>query len=232
MVSEKDKKIVAAVFASRGEPGGSVNNWITHIAVCVKDICFMKKGSVAHTSASANKKHWEIICTIKEYNQCIEDMARAEWLNGSVHSNYYFYKVECKNRCIDTSNKELLKEHCDYSFYDKPLVYTQDDFYQGLPVAGQTCNIKYRGGNTFNEALIMYISDYGLVHKDAETGVEIFCGSLDVVEFLPIKTPEQIDQYELDEKAKTLHSDLLCNGYCSELRGAEYLLDNYTIEPK
>ena len=119
MISERDKKIVAAVFASRGEPEGSFQPGFV-VSECIKDTSATKKGDIKFTVFQPDRNSFKYICTIEEYNQCIKEMARPEWMNDGVHSNYYFHKLECKNKGIYTSNKELLKENCNYSFYDKP----------------------------------------------------------------------------------------------------------------
>lgn len=151
MISEKDKKIVAAVFASRGKPKG--DNLDGHvISKCTKTNGFYNKGDVLFANKGASNSYYEYICTIEEYNQCIEDMSRDEWMNSGVDKSYMLHVKHCKNNGVDTSNKELLEEHCDYSFYDKPveelildmkapLVYTQGDCVELYVEEHASCNL-------------------------------------------------------------------------------------------
>lgn len=85
---------------------------------------------------------------------------------------------------------------------------------------GVECELKFKGGNTFN-VRITYIGDgvFAYLHIDGkEAGKEYVCGSFDVVEFRPLKTPEQVEveklAYELflvwdnnSEIAKSLSED-------------------------
>ena len=124
-ISGKDEKIVASVFASRGEPEGEGKEF-THVSMCTLDNEYFDKGDIAFTDEYVCLDWWSVICTIEEYNQCIEDMYAATWMNNGTRCCYKGHIEYCKRNNIDTSNKELLKEHCDYSFYEKPLVYTQE----------------------------------------------------------------------------------------------------------
>ncbi|MGB5990664.1 MAG: hypothetical protein WBG43_13120 [Marinifilaceae bacterium] len=236
MISGKDKKIVAAVFASRGNisimNGGSVLK-------CLKKTGHPhNKGDYSTGHRAYSNEYWEFICTIEEYFQCIEDMARAEWLSGSVFSHYRFYKVNCESKGIDTSNKELLKENCDYSFYDKPLVYTQDMVDSEIPVSqglkyldgsGQYCRcLAHVYSNTDKRGKVI-----GHMYEHPNNGFIPAISISDYSEIRPIKTPDQIKQDKLDAHLNEIDKYLTNEGVPVDRIWLEMLqAKGYIVEPK
>ena len=181
-ISEKDKKIIASVNDSRGEPKGDKS--LDFIIKANKTFSGYKIGDIHHGDPYTDE-YWEKLCTAEEYKRCIEDMARADWLSCSVHSNYSFHKLECKNRGIDTSNKKLLKKHC---IYDKPLVYTQ---HQDVIVDGYE-NYNWKFG-------CYLLDDINCIVINDSSHMTIPVSRLSVK---PILTPEQIKQTIKDEQLK------------------------------
>ena len=196
MISEKEKKIVAAVNASRGEPKGVLRGWSKFISVCIKEIGGCDKGGIYYSGVDANEKYWEVICTIEEYNQCIEEMARAEWMNSGVDRSYAGYKLECRLNNIDTSNKRLLPEK------NTPTLYTQSMYDAGIlaPIGSEVVLLnkddKYymEYGRDLLGKVVKVLTDRlpmeGSMNVQAvEYDHNSYCFRSDMLH--PIKTPEQ-----------------------------------------
>ena len=235
MISEKDKKIVAAVFASRGfvhEMDDKVFNLIGRCKIAHERY---EVGDYSAINNSASDEYWEVICTIEEYNQCIEDMARADWMCNLGCHGYQIHLFTCKINHIDTSNKELLKENCDYSFYDKPLVYTQDMKDAGKPIK-QGMQFKNSDGVLLT-ALLIGKTTVGYLDEDGDVD------SIWKENIHPIKTLEQIKQDKLDAHIQAV-AQAICTEYCKatdlynktweHFKGEAVALYNtgYIVEPK
>lgn len=74
MKKDKLMKIVQAVNDSRGYPRYITNHSFLYIAVSKGKNCFYK-GEVHAVNDKATKGCWDFICTIKEFNQCVEEMS-------------------------------------------------------------------------------------------------------------------------------------------------------------
>lgn len=124
--------------------------------------------------------------------------------NGSIHAGIYnsrfaIYEYICTRDEFLDAVDELSKAEWMQKRVEN--VYTQEMKDNGeLPSVGMKCEVKYSGGGTFSNAIIKFISDYGVVHADAETGVEIFCGSINALDINPYKTTEQIELEEAKKK--------------------------------
>lgn len=79
----------------------------------------------------------------------------------------------------------------------------------GLPPVGVECHLAFKCGNTLS-VKITYMGDgvfaYILIEDfdGRETGKEYVCGTLDLVEFRPLKTPEQVEAEELEKLAHAI----------------------------
>jgi len=229
-ISEKDKNIVAAVIASRGEIKGE-DYAFERVAVCIKPVCGYNSGEVLLVHHTANQSIWKYICTIEEYNQCIEDMELAGWM-CSIYRDYTHYKDMCKRISIYTSNKTLLKKNC---IYDKPLVYTQDDYDNNvMPPIGCKLNVKNKSALWTNVTL--KFSGNAHVIIGCNDKVLDQCFLIGDVQFLPTKTPEQIKQDKIDSQIKDLaikYSGLFDDLDTSPLSFIAALQkDGYIVEPK
>ena len=72
---EKQMKIVEAVNKSKCKPiAGYTMQGKTHVSMVTSENKLFKKGEIHFTSPMAGNRCWQMICTIEEYNQCIEEM--------------------------------------------------------------------------------------------------------------------------------------------------------------
>jgi len=243
MISEKEKKIVAAVNESRGEPRGRIDSF-NCIGVSLGFGVYHRAGEIHYIDEDAMTEYWEVICTIEEYNQCIDDMSRADWMYNNSYGTYEQYKQRLDSLGTDTSNKRLLAKHCDYSFYDKPLVYTQDDYDNGklAPVGAEVLFLnegdKYylEYGQDILGETVKVISDRlpasGSVNVQAiECEGSCYCFRSEMLH--PIKTPEQIKQDKLDAQANSIFSDLVDDGFVLHPNLISFMQSKgYIVEPK
>ena len=115
MITEKQMKIVDAVAELGCEEIELLNRrCLTHVVRATGLNRIHNEGFLNFATIFRENKYWECICTIEEYNQCIEEMK-------------YHYDIP-KWCSYNRADKELLTvENSDYSFYEKEtLVYGQD----------------------------------------------------------------------------------------------------------
>ena len=127
MITEKQMKIVNAVNRTCGESLVGSNGEI-YIVISKKDHPACGAGYITLTKSHiVDDRLWDLVCTIAEYNQCIEEMK----------CHYGIIKYHCgipKWFSYNRADKELLTvENSDYSFYEKEkFVYGQDVYVKGM----------------------------------------------------------------------------------------------------
>lgn len=131
MSTEKQMKIVDAVAELGCEKVGySISLCLTHVARVTEFNRMYDEGSFHFVTQFKDNKYWDLVCTIEEYNNCIEEMK---------------YHYDIPRWCsYNRADKELLTvENSDQSFYEKEeFVHGQDVYVNTLAQS----DVKYKFG--------------------------------------------------------------------------------------
>ena len=182
MISEKEMKIVGLV--SDSENLLRITNKYTAVGRTIRD-------NKVKSHLSVGNEFFKDDCTTEEFNQCIEEMSEAKWMNNNSRCDYAGHLEWCKRHSIDTSNKKLQVK--------QENVYTQAMFDAGeKPLVGM--KVKVIHYNDADTGAITYIGKdvacYMSYTLNAERSLPIRA-----VKFRPIdtRTPEEKAAEELSD---------------------------------
>jgi len=85
------KTIIDAVNEFKGDLP-KVDEEVEHVAqiiMAAMDFDEYKKGDITTGSGVSNNGFWNVICTAEEFNQCVDEMSKAEWIKPVTLSPIY-----------------------------------------------------------------------------------------------------------------------------------------------
>ena len=106
-------------------------------------ICFSRGFYSAYASDVATS---DIICTIKLYNKCVDEMSKAEWIKPKTEANPIFTQAMADNNILPRIGMEclILNTNCSNPKYIKGLIkYVGDLMIYAYVENGERCdNVK------------------------------------------------------------------------------------------
>lgn len=189
------KSVIDAVNELRGDLRLS-KHWHSDRYLYWFDGAAEECGVIGLQRSDSGDKHYKLICSIDDFNQCVAELSAAEWIPGGTIEDWKAGNLVNGSLVVYWDDGEVMPD-----FPIKP-VFTQEMADAGeLPMVGSECLLSL-AFSTFN-AMITYMGDGVGCFKNLGDGKELAFSTCDA-SFKPIKTER--------EKAICAAADIIAGG--------------------